>query len=253
MMEMLYSMGSGKGFHTHGAPKSERTLSYRFQLSFGNGKNAMATVCGWHNFFQSRLREPLYVQCRDPANPSKMLTHKASYGMHSEPDYLKKSRDSDESAREKTLRPAPDILAYLQGDKGAVKEARIIHSQWYNRTKCEWHNFFNSFNPFPYYVKCKGDKDLSASIGKYEGGKNFRSLGVRANYRGDMTEGFQNEVSFWLGKERIETKACALHNFIESSTRWPSYVGCDGFTREEIKDRYPGADRKVKYNNNYNN
>ena len=253
MMEILYSVGSGKGFHTHGAPKSERTLSYSFQLSFGYGKSNEATVCGWHNFFQSRMREPLYVQCRDPANPKKILTHKASYGMHSEPDYLKNPDNTNEAAREKTSRPAPNILAYLQGDKGAVVETRYIYGAGYDRTKCQWHNFFNSFNPFPYYVKCKGDQDLSVSIGKYKGGNNLRGLAVRANYSGDMTNGFEGNINFWLGEKRISTRACALHNLIESNMRWPSYVACGGIPLETLKARYPEPDRRTRFFNNYNN
>lgn len=201
-----------------------------------------ASACAWYNLFQSRYRTPLYVKCEHRTNDQ-------SFGRNSEPDYWK------QRVRPAENRKAPAIQGFLEGRSGADLLTLPIGDVNYTRSFCEWHNFFQSFNPLPRFVTCFG-KTAVESFSQYLFGQNIVALNVRMPANADATSiGFGEPVSFQLGAETITAKRCALYNWLQSNIRWPIYRGCgtirqDSFVTADPRI-FPKADKRYVYDQNY--
>lgn len=64
-----------------------------------------ASVCEWHNLFQSRYRTPYYLQCDGK-------TRRQSFGRYAEADFLVRQNPN---VNEQTARPAPNLTGFLKG------------------------------------------------------------------------------------------------------------------------------------------
>lgn len=242
-MQVWLSYGDGKGFHTFGDPNDDRALRTRLEIPFGRGVSETATLCGWHNFFQARFRQPLYLKCVGK-------TRKQSYGMYAEPDQLERNWEI-EQPKEGTPRKAPDYLSMLQGDFGALAAWVRLGPETYHVTRCEKHNFIMSFNPYPYYAKCKGSS-LKDSIGNYKEAANIKLLNLKSRRADDPKYDLESFDWIYLGSKKIQAKNCDLHNFLESTMRWPAYVKCGSVAVGHMnRSIYPDPDRRTSYNNNY--
>jgi len=200
-----------------------------------------ASVCAWYNLFQSRYRTPLYVKCANRTNDQ-------SFGRFSEPDYWKKRRALNQQK-------APDILGFIGGHAGASALTLPINGVKRTLSICQWHNFVQSFNPTPRFVKCEGES-VEASYKVYSSGANIEALKViGSGRRGASLDGFEHDVNIIFGHKRVSLKRCALYNWLQSNIRWPIYRACGSETRQQIVsgDRtvYPARDEVFSYNYNY--
>lgn len=214
------------------------------QLTFRIGaKEHSASVCDWYNLFQSRYRTPYYLKCDGRSN-------RESFGRYSEPDYPEALGDDGNNPRR-----APDIFAFLSGPPGSTALNLRIGAQSYTRSFCEWHNFYQSFNPLPRFIVCNGNT-RSESFGQYLFGQNIVALKVKSQANGDSTsKGFGEIVSFQLGAQTITAQRCALYNWLQSNIRWPVYRGCGAIRQYSFTNAdpriFPKGDRRYLFNQNY--
>ncbi len=214
------------------------------QLTFRIGaKERRASVCDWYNLFQSRYRTPYYLKCEGRSN-------RESFGRNSEPDYPEALGDVGNIARR-----APNISGFLAGPQGSTPLRLRIGAQSYTRSFCEWHNFYQSFNPLPRFIVCNG-RTRSESFGQYLFGQNIVALNIKSQANGDATStGFGELVSFQLGAQTITAQRCALYNWLQSNIRWPIYRGCGPIRQDSFANAdprvFPKADRRYLYNQNY--
>lgn len=241
-------------------------LMYNFSQRYSRGKDFVApagsiltsfrigdawhtaSICGWYNLFQSRYRTPYYLNCEGRSN-------RESFGMYSEPDYLKSGSANEQLTREILPRRAPDVSAFLESSQGAAPLSLWIGTREYKRSFCEWHNFFQSFNPLPRFAICYG-KTRDASFAQYEFGQNIIALKANVSPNGDATsKNFGEIVRFKLGEESVTAKRCALYNWLQSNMRWPIYRGCGTIRQDSFSTAnpsvFPKADRRYVYNHNY--
>jgi len=204
-----------------------------------------ASVCEWHNLLQSRYRTPYYLKCDGQTN-------KESFGRYAEADF---HRLLNPNINEQTARSAPNTTGFLKSSAAARALTLKIDGKDYTRSVCEWHNFFQSFNPLPRFVTCFG-KNPVESFAQYLFGQNIVALNVSITSEGNATSVlFGEELSVQLGKETISVKRCALYNWLQSNMRWPIYRGCGVTTQVSFANAdprvFPKADARSIYDQNY--
>lgn len=204
-----------------------------------------ASVCEWHNLFQSRYRTPYYLQCEGK-------TRRQSFGRYAEADFLVRQNPG---VNEQTARPAPNLTGFLKGAAALRPLTLKLGGKDYTRSVCEWHNFFQSFNPLPRFVACSGKTPVE-SFSQYLFGQNIVALNVSITAEGNATATrFGEDVSVQLGKDTISVKRCALYNWLQSNIRWPIYRGCGATTQLSFGNAnpsvFPKADARSVYDQNY--
>jgi hypothetical protein len=204
-----------------------------------------ASVCEWHNLFQSRYRTPYYLECDGKTN-------RQSFGRYAEADFQVRLNPN---INEQTSRPAPNTKGFLKSASASRPLTLKLGEKDYTRSVCEWHNFFQSFNPLPRFVACSGKTPVE-SFAQYLFGQNIVALNVSITAEGNATSvRFGEDVSVQLGKDTISVKRCALYNWLQSNIRWPIYRGCGATTQISFANAdprvFPKADRRSLYNQNY--
>ena len=216
------------------------------QLTFKIGSsNLSASVCEWYNLFQSRYRTPYYLRCDGKTN-------RQSFGRNAEADFPIGQGPGDD---EQKARRAPDVESFLKGPAAQQPLTLKMGEENYTRSICEWHNFFQSFNPLPRFVTCFG-KTPPESFAQYLFGQNIVALNVSVPANADATSvRFGDAVSFQLGAETISVKRCALNKWLQSNVRWPIYRGCGAMSQGSFATAdpkiFPKADARYLYDQNY--
>jgi hypothetical protein len=218
-------------------------------------KHYNKTPCAWFNYFHSRIRTPLYLKCENKSN-------QASYGMYSEPDFLKsfttpgtieQERTHDQNASKK---PAPVILSSTKFNEKITKK---LGGQKITLTRCEWSNFFQSISFLPRYLACNvatnGDQ-----LRNYEGNKNLNKITFKFGADGSSQDGaeFKKFLVLTVGLKDVTATVCEWYNLVQSEYRWPIYRACPTDTSKKAKYTVktvngPGPDRLVRHELLYSN
>jgi hypothetical protein len=128
--------------------------------------------------------------------------------------------------------------AHSAGSDNAIK---IIDGVKVIRTKCEWHNFFQSMNMWPRYRACPA-KSANASFGEYLSASSASSSidtflalnrGQKKPAADYVTPVGSVPISFKIGHVRHIASACAWYNLFQSRYRTPLYVKCENRTSDQ--------------------
>jgi hypothetical protein len=133
---------------------------------------------------------------------------------------------------------------------GADNTVKIIDGVKVIRTKCEWHNFFQSMNMWPRYRACPG-KSAYASFGAYLSASSASSSidtfldlnrGQRQPAADYVTPVGSVRISFKIGDVPHTASACAWYNLFQSRYRTPLYVKCERKTNDQSFGSYSEPD-----------